>query len=70
MRYKFDNRSFIKDMKNVMNYSTGFLDGVQLGKTRFMRVMGEHTIEMLKQYVDSNARLNPCLLYTSDAADE
>jgi hypothetical protein len=63
MRYKFDNRSFIRDMKNVMNYSTGFLDGVQLGKTRFMRVMGEHTIEMLKQYVDSNARLNPDLLH-------
>jgi hypothetical protein len=63
MKYRFDDRTFVKDMKNVMDYSAGFLDGVHLGKTRFMRVLAEDTIEVLKKYVDSNARVNPDLLH-------
>jgi hypothetical protein len=60
---KFDTRKFTKDMKNMMDYSIGFLDGVQLGKQDLFKSLGIQTVEMLKGYVDSNARVNPSILH-------
>jgi hypothetical protein len=60
---KFDTRKFTKDMKNMMDYSIGFLDGVQLGKQELFKGLGIQTVEMLKIYVDSNARINPSILH-------
>jgi hypothetical protein len=60
---KFDTRKFAKDMKNMMDYSIGFLDGVQLGKQELFKNIGVQTVEMLKNYVDSNARVNPSILH-------
>jgi hypothetical protein len=60
---KFDTRKFTKDMKNMMDYSIGFLDGVQLGKQELFKNIGVQTVEMLKNYVDSNARVNPSILH-------
>jgi hypothetical protein len=63
MRVRFDGRQFAKDMKNIMNYSAGFLDGVQMGKQQLMHSLGVQTLEVLKTYIDSNARTNPAMLH-------
>jgi hypothetical protein len=63
MRVRFDGRQFAKDMKNIMDYSTGFLDGIQLGKQELMKSIGLQTIEVLKSYIDSNAKVNPTILH-------
>jgi hypothetical protein len=46
-----------------MNYSLGFLDGVQKGKVPFLKSLGVQTVEIMKQFVDSNARVNPEMLH-------
>lgn len=63
MRTVFNSRAFAKDMNNIMNYSIGFLEGVQRGKTQFMHSVGVETIELLKEFVDANARVNPEMLH-------
>jgi hypothetical protein len=35
----FNSKQFKKDMNNIVNYSIGFLDGVQKGKTVFLKTM-------------------------------
>ena len=54
---------FKKDMKNIIEYSIGFLEGIQVGKTQFLHNMGMLTTEILKEYIDSNARVNPKALH-------
>ena len=50
-------------MNNIVNYSIGFLEGVQKGKTAFLKVMGLQTVELMKEFIDSNARVNPEMLH-------
>jgi hypothetical protein len=54
---------FKKDMKNIMDYSIGFLEGIQSGKTKFLNNVGIMTKELLEQYIDANARVNPKALH-------
>lgn len=63
MRVIFNTKAFNKDMKNIIDYSIGFLDGVQGGKKAFLNTLGIETVELLKEYVDSNARVNPEMLH-------
>lgn len=60
---RFDNTQFKKDMDNIINYSLGFLEGAKVGKTKFLVPLGQTTIEMLKEFIDSNARLSPDTLH-------
>lgn len=60
---KFDTRSFKKEMNGMLNYSTGFLEGIQMGKIKFMSNLGIQVVEILKNFVDSNARVNPQSLH-------
>lgn len=63
MRVKTDDSKFMHDINNILKYSTGFLDGVTLGKKQFLENVGRETIEMLKDYIDVNARLSPGALH-------
>lgn len=63
MKIRFDGRQFAQDMKNMMNYSAGFLDGIQMGKQELMHSIGLQTIEILKSYIDANAKTNPAILH-------
>ena len=63
MKVRFNGKQFAKDMKNIMDYSAGFLDGIQMGKQQLMHSLGAQTIEVLKSYIDSNARTNPAILH-------
>ena len=55
----FKDEEFMKDMTNVINYSIGFLDGIRRGKPEFLRRLGLKTVEAMKFFIDSNARVNP-----------
>jgi hypothetical protein len=63
MKVIMNDAAFKKDMKNIMNYSIGFLEGVQAGKVKFLNNVGVMTKELLEQYIDSNARVNPEALH-------
>jgi hypothetical protein len=63
MRAVFNSNQFKKEMNNIVNYSVGFLEGVQKGKTVFLKTMGMETVELMKEFIDSNARVNPDMLH-------
>jgi hypothetical protein len=58
-----DSVQFRKDMKNIVDYSIGFVEGVQKGKSVFFNNIGESAVDTLKTYIDSNARANPQALH-------
>lgn len=60
---QIDTKQFDKDMKNLIQYSLGFLEGVEQGLPSFYKNFGLATIEALKQYIDANARISPQLLH-------
>lgn len=63
IKLAFDDKAFLKDMKNIVEYSVGYLDGIHAGKKEFLNNLGVNSLEMLKQYIDSNARVNPQMLH-------
>lgn len=58
-----DTKSFEKKILNIADYSIGFLDGIQGGKTIFMDNFADGVIKVLKLYIDSEARSNPQSLH-------
>lgn len=54
---------FKKTMNNIIDYSVGFLDGVQSGKKIFLDNLGRGVIHVLGQYIDSQARANQQALH-------
>jgi len=63
MIISFDTRRFQKTMNNVVDYSFGFVDGIEKGKKIFLDKMGRAVIESLAAYIDVNARSNPEALH-------
>jgi hypothetical protein len=63
MRAAFNSNQFKKEMNNIVSYSIGFLEGVQRGKTAFLKTLGMETVEIMKEFIDSNARVNPEMLH-------
>jgi hypothetical protein len=63
MRVTTTTKNFEKQLKNIIDYSTGFLDGAQKGKTEFLKLLGQATITSMAQYVDAQARSNPYALH-------
>lgn len=63
MRISINTKEFEKKILNVYNYSVGFLDGAQRGKSLFLNNLGVGTVEVLKQYIDAEARSNPKALH-------
>ncbi|NDB59214.1 hypothetical protein EB001_12280 [bacterium] len=63
MRVRTDTRQFRKTMNNIIDYSYGFLDGVQDGKKIFLEKLGRQVIVALGQYIDVNAKANPQALH-------
>ncbi len=46
-------------MNNIVNYSFGFLDGVEKGKSVFLNNLGHGVLTALYDYIDASARSNP-----------
>jgi hypothetical protein len=59
MSMTVDNKQFIKDMNNLVNYSIGFLDGVHIGKTDMFQELGKNIKNQLESFIDSSARIDP-----------
>jgi hypothetical protein len=55
---QFDDKTFFKEMLNVANYSEGFLEGIEDGKSEFAKSIGRDAIEIFKDFVDQNARVD------------
>lgn len=58
IKLKFDNKAFKKEMENIINYSSGFAEGIQLGKQEFFRNLGPELAEQASQFIDANARVD------------
>ena len=63
MIISFDTKQFQRTMNNIVEYSYGFIDGVEKGKMAFLQKMGRAVIEALYAYIDVNARSNPQALH-------
>lgn len=60
---KYKTNDFMKEMNNILNYSSGFMEGAQNGKKELFETIGEKTKEILNQFIDSNARANESVLH-------
>jgi hypothetical protein len=63
MRVVINSKQFTREMNNIMNYSFGFLEGVQRGKKALYAALGPQISEYASQFVDANARISPDLLH-------
>jgi hypothetical protein len=62
IRITANTNLFRKDMMNIIDYSLGFLDGINRGKSKFFNTIGALTSDSLKNFIDINAKLNPAML--------
>lgn len=60
---KFNDTDFFKDIMNVAKYSEGFIDGAQLAKPKLLNELAIVTIEAAKEFIDTNARIDPQRLH-------
>ena len=60
---RFNTAAFNKEMKNIMDYSFGFLEGLEYGKAEMYRNLGPEITEIVYGYIDSNARVSPQTLH-------
>lgn len=60
---KVDSKNLLNILNNVTQYSQGFLDGIEMNKTQFNRILGGYAAESLGEYIDSKARVNPSSLH-------
>lgn len=58
-----NSKSINTQLNNIVNYSFGFLDGIERGKKIFFNKLGLGVINALGQYVDMQARSNPEALH-------
>lgn len=63
LKVVMDSRQFQKEINNILNYSTGFLEGVQRGKTELYMSLAPKISEMASQFIDANAKMSPELLH-------
>lgn len=63
MIVRTNTKQFEKQMQNIVDYSFGFLDGVQKGKKIFLDKLGKEVVFALGQYIDINAKANPSALH-------
>jgi len=53
MKLTINSIQFQKDMKNIIGYSEGFLDGTKAGKVLFFRNLGLEVKNILEEFIDS-----------------
>ena len=63
MIVEFDITNITNKLNNIAKYSIGFLEGIEAGKEKFLDNLGQTVLESLKNFIDSNARVNPEILH-------
>lgn len=58
-----NSKEFEKNMNNIMDFSTGFFEGIHRGKANFSENLARETLDSLKEFIDSSARVNPEALH-------
>ncbi len=58
-----DSKQFQKEIDNILKYSTGFVEGVENGKSALYMQLAPKIAEMASQFVDVNAKMSPELLH-------
>lgn len=58
IKMSINGTQFRKDMRNIMDYSFGFLDGIERGKVVFFRNLGITINDVLNKFIDSSARMD------------
>ena len=58
-----NSKELNKKLNNVVQYSNGFFEGVEMERIHFNRILGGYTAEALGYYIDSKARSNPDSLH-------
>jgi hypothetical protein len=60
---RIDSRQFQREINNIMNYSTGFLEGIEKGKIELYASLAPKISELAAQFIDVNAKMSPELLH-------
>jgi len=63
IQVKYRSNDFMKDMNSVVQYASGFLEGAKDGKRELLETVGKRTVEILKEFIDANARSNDAILH-------
>lgn len=54
-----DDKQFMREMNNIIQYAEGFIEGAKRGKAALLTNVGKDLKFMIGQYIDSSARVNP-----------
>lgn len=63
LKMKIDSKEVDSVLKNAVEYSYGFLDGIEYNRVAYMRFLGGFVVEALGKYIDTKARINPASLH-------
>ena len=63
LNVQLDTKSFVSSLNNLTQYSIGFLNGVEAASPVIMDNLGKEIIESLKDFIDTNARVDPETLH-------
>jgi hypothetical protein len=58
-----DSKQFQKEINNIMEYSTGFVQGIEKGKSALYMQLAPKIAELASQFIDVNAKMSPELLH-------
>ena len=62
-RVEINSKDLNKKLNNVVKYSNGFVDGIEINKIILMNRLGEYVVDALGKYIDAQARGNPDALH-------
>lgn len=60
---RYDSKEINRILGNSVQFSYGFLDGIDMQQIVFNQQLGEYTVDALGKYIDSQARMNPDALH-------
>ncbi len=58
-----DSKQFQKEINNIMEYSAGFVQGIEKGKSALYMQLAPKIAELASQFIDVNAKMSPELLH-------
>jgi hypothetical protein len=58
IKVRMDSVKFRKEMENLVDYSLGFVDGMEKSKSAFLKNLGPAVTEQASQFIDANARVD------------
>lgn len=59
MKITIDDKQFMREMKNIIGYAEGFLTGAKSAEPKLLKNLGVSVKEMLEEYIDAIARMDP-----------